>query len=280
MIRTTRYSTSAEINRQAQLSSDIAKLQQQVSTGKRLTAASDDPNAAARISAIRQQQANNKVWEQNADTGTTIASTVDDKLTTMASALDRANEILITARNDTNSTVDRSALATELNGIADDLDSYANATDSTGAALFPDGTPHSLPVSDTLSLTATVGKTAVFNLPASSGGQSIADFLRAAATHLTSGNTSGISTDLDTLGVAISQTGSVRTDQGLREQRFSDAKDRLTNSDTDLATERSSLEDTDLSTALSDVQSKQLALQAAQTVFAKEHKSTLFDILG
>jgi len=57
MISSTRYRALAEINRQTDLSRQIAKLQASVSSGKRLDKASDDPDAAQRISEIRQTQA-------------------------------------------------------------------------------------------------------------------------------------------------------------------------------------------------------------------------------
>jgi len=283
MIGSTRYTTTTEIARQTKLSGDIAKLQEQVSTGKKMSAASEDPNAAARIAEIRRDQANNSVWTKNADTGATIASTVDTQLSTVASALDRANEILLASRSDTSSAATRSTYATELRGIAQDIANYANATDTTGNPLFPDSTPLALPISDNMSIAATASKASVFNLTDASGNTvSISDFLSAAADRLSSATTDGtaISSDISTLGTVMSHVESVRTDQGIRAQRFSDAKDRIASTGTDLSVERSSLEDTDLTYALSEIQSKQLSLQAAQTVFAQTRKSTLFDMIG
>lgn len=282
MIGSTRYTTTTEIARQANLSSEIAKLQQQISSSNRLTAASDDPNAASRIASIRSQQANNVVWSKNADTGSTIASTADTQLSTIASALDRANEILLSARSDTSSATDRASLATELRGIAQDIANYANSKDTTGNPLFPDATPLALPVSDTMSIAATASRASVFTVPGSASGQSISDFLSAAAITLDASDNDGtaITADIATLGAVIDHISSVRTDQGIRAQRFSDAKDRITSTDIELKVERSGLEDTDLSSAVSEMQAKQLNLQAAQSMFAQTHKSTLFDLLG
>jgi flagellar hook-associated protein 3 FlgL len=282
MIGSTRYTTKIQVSQQAKLSSQIATLQTQISSQKRLGAASDDPAAAARIAAIAQTQADNAVYTKNANTGATIASAVDTQLTTIASALNRANELLITARSDTSSTADRQNLALEMKGIAQDMAGYATATDTNGNPLFPTS-PLSLPISDTLSVTATASQAQVFTIKTSDGStMSLTDFLTAAATRLADPTTatSAISADLTTMGSALDQITSVRTDQGLRAANFDAAKDRLADIGTDLTTERSSLEDTDLTAAVSDLQGKQLALQAAQTLFAQTHKSTLFDLIA
>lgn len=278
MIGSTRFTATAEIARQGKLSSEIARLQQQISSGKRLVTASDDPNAAIRISDIRRTQADAAVWKQNAETGATVASAVDNNLSTVASALDRAKEILLAARSGSSSAENRASYATELEGIAQDIDSYAAANDPTGRPLFPSGTPLAFPVSETLSLPATASRADTFGIPNSAGGtQTIADFLRAAATRLRGDDATTITGDIATLDGAITQIAGVRTAQGIRAQRFADVQDRIAATATDLKIELSALEDTDLTYALSEMQAKQLALQAAQATFAQANKTTLFD---
>jgi flagellar hook-associated protein 3 FlgL len=278
----TNYTTSLQVSQQNALASDIAKLQSQISTGKKLTAASDDPAAAAQIAQIRQTQANNIVYSSNADTGTAIASAADTTLTSVFNALNRANEILINGNSGTSSAADRQNLATELRGIAQDISGYANATDPSGNPLFP-ATPNAIPVSDSMSVTATPSQAQVFTITNSDGTPiSLSDYLSAAADRLANATTGATttSTDITTLGNAIDQIDNVRTQQGIREQRFSDAKDSLADAATDLTTQRANLEGTDLTTAVSSEQADQLSLQAAQTMYAQTHKSTLFDLIA
>lgn len=298
MIGATRYVAQSEINRQAQLAADISKLQESISSGKRLSAPSDDPAAAARISEIRQTQANETVYTANVNTGTAIANAADDQLSTVASALDRAKELMLSGSNDTNSATDRAALATELRGIAQDIQTYSNATDPNGQPLFPAGTPIAIPVSDSLSISATDSQANIFgNVTTAAGSKSIVDILNQAADSLELGDgditvtnpdgttstttrSAQITASLGEVTDAVNHIASVRTDQGIREQRFQAAGARLTASATDLTTERSSLEDTDLTYAVSTFQSKQLSLQAAQTVYAQSQKTSLFSLLG
>ena len=284
MISSTRYRARAEINRQTDLSREIAKLQESVSTGKRITKASDDPDAAQRISEIRQTQADQVVWTNNTNMGTSISSAVDTQLGSIYDMLNRAKELVLSGRNDTTSINDRTAIATELRSIIADLDSAGSANDPTGAPLFPTGTPLSIPVSDTLSLPATAKKDEVFgNVTTSKGTQTLQEILEDAATAV-EGNAatrgSDIQLSLDAIDGGAGHITQVRTDQGVRAARFDQAKDALDSNGEDLAVERNGLESTDLTYALSEFQSKQTALQAAQTLFAKTNRSSLFDLLG
>jgi len=284
MISSTRYNALAEINRQTDLSKQIAQLQESVSTGKRLNAASDDPGAAQRISEIRQTQADQVVWTNNTNMGSSISSAVDSSLTNISDLLDRAKELVLNGRNDTTSDTDRTAITQELQSIITSLNSASTASDPTGAPLYPTGTPLQIPVSDTLSLPATASRSSVFGgITTANGTQTMQQILSDAinAVNGTSATRAAdIQTSLDALDAASAHITSVRTDQGVRGQRFDAAKTALDDSGTDLATERSGLEDTDLTYALSEFQSKQTALQAAQTLFAQTNKSTLFDLMG
>jgi len=284
MISSTRYRARAEINRQTELSREIAKLQESVSTGKRITKASDDPDAAQRISEIRQTQADQVVWTNNTNMGASISSAVDSQLGSVYDMLTRAKELVLSGRNDTTSATDRAAIASELRSIIADLDSAGSANDPTGAPLFPTGTPLSIPVSDTLSLPATAKKDEVFgNVTTSKGVQTLQEILEDAATAV-EGNAatrgSDIQLSLDAIDGGAGHITQVRTDQGVRAARFDHAKDDLDSNGEDLAVERNGLESTDLTYALSEFQSKQTALQAAQTLFAKTNRSSLFDLLG
>ncbi|MBW8744007.1 MAG: flagellin [Sphingomonas sp.] len=284
MISSTRYNAAAEINRQTELSKQIAQLQASVSTGKRLSAPSDDPGAAQRISEIRQTQADQVVWNINVNMGTSISSAVDTSLTNISAMIDRAKELVLSGRNDTTSPTDRTAITQELQSIIAKLDSASTANDPTGAPLYPTGSPLAIPVSDTLSLPATAQRDQVFGNVATAGGpQTLQQILGAAITAINGSNAtraSAIQSSLDSLDSSISHITQVRADQGVRAQRFDAAAEDLSNTGTDLSAERNGLESTDLTYALSEFQSKQTALQAAQTLFAKTNKSTLFDLVG
>ena len=299
MIGATRYAAAAEIQRQSKLAGEIAKLQESISTNKRLTAPSDDPGAAARIADIRQSQADHLVWSRNVDTGTSIASAADDKLVSVANVLQRAQELILAGRNDTNASVDRAAQAAELRAVAAELDVIAATSDANGRPLFPTTPPLSIPVSEGLGLTATDSSTNIFgSVTTSRGTRALSAILLSAADALgmpdnstitftdangvsqTMNRGAAITSSIGEIGAAIAHITVAQTDQGIRAQRFAAAKARLASEGADLVTERSGLEDTDTVYAIGSFQSKQLALQAAQTVFAQARKTSLFDLLG
>ncbi|WP_294390005.1 flagellin [uncultured Sphingomonas sp.] len=285
MLSATRYRATVEIGRQNDLTSDIAKLQQSISSTKRLSKASDDPAAATRISELRQVQADELVWKNNINTGASVAAAVDNRLGGIGDVLNRAKELILRGRNDSTSPSDRQAIALSLRELATDLDSSATATDSSGNALFPTDPAFGIPVSETLSLPATVTRSDVFdNIPTADGPQSLQQMLRGAADAIVNTNLTQRATDVAASVAAvdngIAHVIAVRTDQGIRAARFDEARDSLETRVEQHKEERSVLEDTDLTYALSTIQAKQLSLQAAQTVYAQTMKSTLFDLIG
>ncbi|QJU56869.1 flagellin-like protein [Sphingomonas sp. AP4-R1] len=306
MIGATRYQSSLEIQRQSNLAAEISKLQTSISTNQRMSAASDDPAAAARVSDIRQIQSNNATWLKNITTGAGIAATADTALSTLSTTIQRAKELIIAGANDTNANVDRTQIAAELRSIADEITTLSNAKDPNGQPLFPTGSPLLIPVANGQSIAATSSAKDIFgSVTTEHGTQSITDVINFAATALEAKvddkipytDANGETTDVDgnpltmtraealtfsvsSINAADDHIGTARTEQGLRAQRFDDAKSLIDSGNDDLKIERSSLEDTDTTAAVTSFQAKQLALQAAQTMFAQTHKSTLFDLLG
>jgi flagellar hook-associated protein 3 FlgL len=284
MISATRYTAAAEIRRQTNLAKDIAKLQTSVSSNKRITVGSDDPTASGRVSDIRLTQANQLIWSRNADTGASIAATADDTLKAVGTLLDRAKDLVLAGRNDTASDNDRTAIATELRGLANDIATYSQQKDPTGRPLFPTDSVIRIPVSDTLALPATGLRDTVFTATTAAGAQSISDILNAAAASLEEPDgalrAAAIDASITAIDDGSNHIGVARADQGIRAQRFDAAKEMLDTDGDALTEERQALEQTDLTYALSEFQAKQLSLQAAQTLFAQTSKTSLFNLLG
>ena len=77
-----------EIERQSRLAGEIAATQIQVSTGKRIQRASDDPTGSARVSAIRTTQANEASWARNINLATALTSQADTALSYFENRMD------------------------------------------------------------------------------------------------------------------------------------------------------------------------------------------------
>ncbi len=269
-----RFRIDADIARQSALSARIARGQAQISSGKRLQAASDDPAAAVRISQLRRLQTSEAAWRGNVDIGIAVSARADATLGNVATLLDRARELATLGANETLNDKDRATIALELRSLADEVDSQKAGTDATGQPVFP-ASPMRLPVSDRLTLAATTSASEAFNV----GGRDIATTLRDAATGIIT-NTAGRAAALIDVTAASDHLSAVRGEQGARAARFDALRDRLIDSATVLTEERSSIEDTDIAAAIARVQTDQLALDASRSLFAQINRRTLFDLLG
>lgn len=278
MISATQYRFQAEVNRQTQLSDDIAKLQIDNSTAVRIHASSDDPAAAARVAALRQEQADTAAWSANVRSASATASAADGTMASVANAVTQAQELLIQAGSATLSTSDRASIASQLSGIAADLRGYSARTDASGQPLFP-AKALAVPVGRGSAIAATPNAADVFGISTSSGGVDLATLIDGAAANL-AGAAPNVGAALATVGAAITQIADARAAQGVRASRIDAAGTRLTNDQTALASERSELESTDIARTVADIQAKLTTLDAAQALLVKVSKSNLFDMIS
>ena len=65
-----------------------------------------------------------------------------------------------------------------------------------------------------------------------------------------------------------------------RAARFDALRDRFIDSGASIAEERGGIEGTDIAATIARVQADQLSLDAAQSLFARINRRTLFDLLG
>ncbi|MFD1766777.1 sigma 54-interacting transcriptional regulator [Sphingorhabdus buctiana] len=133
MINATGNRMTREIARQAKLAQDVAQTQIQLSTGKRLQRASDDPVASARVATLRTAQANNVAWDANIRLGQSLTAQADTVLASTSDLLVRAKELSLSAANGTLSAADRATVASELNLLAQEMDTRVGS--STGTAV-------------------------------------------------------------------------------------------------------------------------------------------------
>ncbi|MBC8058261.1 MAG: flagellar hook-associated protein FlgL [Rhizobiales bacterium] len=128
------YSTALEslVERQARL----AGTQEQLTTGKRVNHASDDPAAAARseraLASERRTVASQRAVEASSNAMTLTEGALGDAGTLLQSA----REALVAAGNATYSDAERKGVANQLRDLREQLFSVANRTDGSGTYLF------------------------------------------------------------------------------------------------------------------------------------------------
>ena len=284
MISGTRYRLDQEINRQLALSREIAKAQTQLSTQKRIQSPSEDPVAAARISAIGRAQANEAAWKSNLDLAASLADRADTALAAAGTAFARATELMTQGATGTLSDQDRATLALELRSIADELNALKASKDSRGNALFMSGYSLRIPVQSGVQVIAVGTREDVFeSVATASGPKELAAIVADAATALEmtspAARKAAIATSVDEVAAAVTHVGTQRGEQGALANRVDQLLERHADTGLQLTEERSGLEDTDVQAVIARLSSQQLSLQAAQAVFARINENTLFDIL-
>lgn len=124
--------TNGILDRQAEL----AKLQQQVATGKRMLSAADDPAGAAMSLNLQQNIDNLSQYKRNADTVQSRLGLEDNVLSNTSTLLVRIRELALEGVNATQTDATRGDIATELDQLSQQLLSLGNSRDSSGHYLF------------------------------------------------------------------------------------------------------------------------------------------------
>jgi flagellar hook-associated protein 3 FlgL len=120
----------------ARLSEQANAFQEQIATGKKDLRPSQDPVGAARLSSIKEIQADLRRFTDNLGVAKTRLGLADRVLESVQSILIRTNELAIQGANATNSQTDRQAIRAEIDQLRESLIGLANTADDRGQALF------------------------------------------------------------------------------------------------------------------------------------------------
>lgn len=263
--------------------SRLAEAQRAASTGMRVNAPSDDAVAASaarrRSSDIERIEAMSKT----ANAGAFGLLMMDSAFGQMSDVLDRARELAVQAANESTSTADRQAIATEVQALREQMVALANTKvdgkyvlngfredtppyDSTGT-FVGDRNVREVEVAPGLRAQANVPVGNV--LSPTSGGVDVMAVLDQLHTALVSDDTPNIRVGLDNLATAVDQVSLGRASAGTAQSTMEMAKsvsDRLVEQATN---ERSALVDADAFDSYSELARAQTALQNATAIAAQ-----------
>lgn len=116
--------------------SELVHTQQQLSTGRRVLAPSDDPVAAARALEVGQSYALNQQQKEAQGTASDALKQLDSRLGSINDILVYVRERAIQAGNAALNQSDRQAIATDVSAQFDELMSQANTVDANSEYLF------------------------------------------------------------------------------------------------------------------------------------------------
>jgi len=273
-----------------------ARLQQQMSSGRRISTASDDPAGASDLLRLRADQRNNAQYVRNAADGDAWLATVDDSLQATLLGLRQARDLAVRAGSGALNADAREALAAEVDARRDELLQQANTTysgrhvfagTSAGPAVTADTTttPPTYTWNSTgAPVTRQVGPQATVQVDADgasvfgAGAGSAFAVLDALAASIRAGSndmTSHIDAIDTRLSAALEHVASV----GARHSQVLAAQDTLADRSVTLTQHVSGIEDVDLAEIILQVQAQEVAYQGALGAAAKVLQPSLLDFL-
>lgn len=114
----------------------LARLQAQASSNKKLLASSDDPFLADQIKSTQTYLSQLKSYNLNMVLAENRVNQKESIVAQSINVLDRSNELILYAQNDTLNDNDRLLISNELQGLLDQLYSLANTSDINGEYIY------------------------------------------------------------------------------------------------------------------------------------------------
>jgi flagellar hook-associated protein 3 FlgL len=271
----------------------MARLQEQLSTGRVLNRPSDSPTDTTSAMRLRDTLAATRQYQRNAQDGLAWLGTID---ATLVSVTDHAREARDLALQGANggamSPAAREALANTVDQLRTNMLAAANTTHlgrpvfggiTAGSAAYnPDGTlapgvtgSVERTVADGVKVRVDGDPTAVFG-PV---GDSVFDHLTALSTALRGGDAGAIRTQIDTLNADIEQVTTARAEAGTRYKQIDTAIQTAFDTELRLKSSLSQVENADLPEVIVDLKMQETAYQAALAATARVMQPSLLDFL-
>lgn len=272
--------------------SRLAKVQEQLTTGRVINRPSDSPIDAASAMNIRTKLGSAEQHLRNAADGVAWLDTADSTLSSMSLQIRKARELGLQGANTGALSADaRNALATEIEGIRDGLIQTANTTyldrpifgGVTAGSKAYDDSGAFIGTAGSVSRTVGQGVKVDVNVDGASvigpNGANLFDDLAALATAVRAGNSAGTAVGLDALSTGLNRVTAGLADVGSRTVRVETAQQAAFDAELALKNSLSEVENTDLPKALMELKLQETAYQAALASTARVMQPSLLDFL-
>ena len=269
--------------------------QQELSSGKKINQPSDDPYGTSLSLQLQGQLSQIAGYNDNVTDGTAWTQTASTSLSQLDSMVQRVQELAVNAANGSNSASADQADATEVNQLIQSIKQIAN-TQYNGQYIFSGASTQTAPYQagsndayqgGTGAITRAIGPGLSVQINAdlsqvlgSGGGDGkLLDTLRTIASHMQSGNTAALSSDLTTLNNNYGTVTQAETNMGAVTDQLNMASSRLQAIHDNATQVLSNTRDVDMAQAEVDFSTQQAAFQAALQAGARIVQSSLLNFL-
>ncbi|WP_432978655.1 flagellin [Dactylosporangium sp. CA-233914] len=267
-------------------------LQNQLSSGKLITKASDEPGGAVVAMQTRSDMATLNQYSRNADDGMGWLNQADTALTSASTQLNRARELVLTGMSSgtAGSAQAREAIALEVENIRGSMIDLSN-TAYLNRPIFGGTAPGSLAydhngnylgdsgaVNRTIGANATVRVDTDANSVFGAGSSNVFNLLQRIADNMRN-NPGALQADLADVDTAQQQVQTGLSGVGSRYNQVSQMQQAADNRVLDLRSQLSDVEDIDLPKTITELSLQQTAYQAALAATARVIQPSLVDFL-
>lgn len=272
--------------------SRLEKTNNQGSTGKLLHRPSDDPNGVSKAMNLKSALAANEQYERNTNEATLWLDETDQTINDMVNVMQRVRELAVQGSNGTLTDSDRSAIATEVEELTEQVRQFANSKvngnslfngQKTKESPYPDKDSYKTDMFDTgaKSFTIADGVVVQANVTADKlfGNAADTSNLFQTLTNFSEGLRSGTDISIEQIDKGIERMLSTQAESGARQNRVEAVGNRIKDSNIVLQSMLSKIEDVDYAEAITRLKSEESIYQATLAASSKIIQPSLMDFL-
>lgn len=270
----------------------LAKSQQQVSDGRRITKPSDDPFGTGQVMGFDTQLADVRRHQSNVSESMSFMNAADAALDSVTSALQKIREKALQAANGTNGPGDRASIATEIQQLKEIVrdgmnaqhgDTYIFGGTSTSAEPFAGPGNAYAGNGNVMTRRVGQGQSVQLNVPGTAvvgpNGTNTLDIIDQLVTDINANNWAGISTGAASIVTQTDQALNIRTQLGATASRLETLQTRLDMTEERLLGARSEVADVDAAEAYMEFQQQQTMYQAALAAGTRIMQTSILDFI-
>ncbi len=258
---------AANANRQLGIStSSLSKSTEKLSSGYRINRAADDAAGLSISEKMRSQIRGLNKASSNAQDGISAIQTAEGALNETHSILQRMNELATQAANDTNTTVDRGAISSEIKALSEEIDRVQSTTQFNTQNLLNGSFKNKyLQVG---ALNSQTIKLSINKMNCKCLGLGSAGSLLGVGKNASAGKT------MSRIQNAIEQVSKQRSSLGAVQNRLEHTVNNLDNIAENTQTAESRIRDTDMASEMVQYSATSIIQQAGQSMLAQANSQT------